>query len=615
MSRSRRAPPAMPAWFPPMSSAAWLLLWISTMYFHSKLVPLSLASALSLAMALPARQARAFCGFFVAGGDATLFNDATQVALMRDGTRTILSMQNNYRGPVADFALVVPVPIVLKESNVKTLPAAVFSKLDALSAPRLVEYWEQDPCYVPPPVPSNRFAGSGGSSGSAAADAGAAAPAPVVIEAKFAVAEYEVLVLSATEATALETWLVDNKYNIPPGAAPAFKQYIQQGMYFFVAKVNPAKVRFEKGQAILSPLRFHYETKDFALPIRLGLVNSGGQQDLIVHVLSRDGRYEAANVPNVTIPTNIEVTADVKKDFGTFYTKLFSETVTKNPGAVVTEYSWAASSCDPCPGPTLDAQDIATLGGDVLAGAAVAGPDGGAPRPPVFQPVLGPWAFTLTRLHARYGKDGLSDDYVFKKAPGILGGREVATTGGKIEHGATPSSYNNFQGRYIIRHRWAGAVACQNPTFNRWGGPPTGTPYSPPATAVGPNNGGTVNASSDSPLFSRTIASLVYDRIPELSVTPTSAPPKSTPGPVGTGGAGGMTGRPDAATGSGGSRHRDVDAQIVEHETMTPPATKKERGGFLGCTVAQTDRPITGAAAGLGMLLLTVLGLRRRRAR
>src|SRR5262245_22375131 len=98
----------------------------------------------------------AFCGFYVSGADAKLFNDATLVVLMRDGTRTVLSMQNNYQGPPQDFAMVVPVPVILQKSNVKTLPRDVFARVDALTAPRLVEYWEQDPCPPPPPPVTER---------------------------------------------------------------------------------------------------------------------------------------------------------------------------------------------------------------------------------------------------------------------------------------------------------------------------------------------------------------------------------------------------------------------------------------------------------------------------
>src|SRR5262245_47784411 len=113
---------------------------------------LALAVPLALSALSFAPTADAFCGFYIAGADAKLFNNATMVVMMREGTRTVLSMQNNYQGPPENFAMVVPVPIVLQKENVKTLPADVFDRVDKLAAPRLVEYWEQDPCFVPPPM-------------------------------------------------------------------------------------------------------------------------------------------------------------------------------------------------------------------------------------------------------------------------------------------------------------------------------------------------------------------------------------------------------------------------------------------------------------------------------
>src|SRR3954468_23250423 len=104
----------------------------------------------TLTAGLAAPAAHAFCGFYVGGAGAQMFNNATEVVLMRHGTTTVLSMQNNYQGPPDKFALVVPVPVVVRESQVKTLPRELFAKIDVLGAPRLVEYWEQDPCYVPP---------------------------------------------------------------------------------------------------------------------------------------------------------------------------------------------------------------------------------------------------------------------------------------------------------------------------------------------------------------------------------------------------------------------------------------------------------------------------------
>jgi len=441
---------------------------------------------LGLATLLFGAEAEAFCGFYVGGADAKLFNNATMVALMRDGKRTVLSMQNNYQGPPSDFAMVVPVPVVLQKENVKTLPAKIFDRLDRLAAPRLVEYWEQDPCL--PPMPRRRMLPM-------APRGGAAAPKPspppaaysVKIEAQFKVGEYEVVILSAGDSAGLEAWLEDQGYNIPAGAEPFLRPYVQQGMKFFVAKVDIQKVKMANGQAELSPLRFHYDTDHFALPVRLGLMNAQDAQDLIVHILAKQQRYEVANFDNVTIPTNVEVTNPVKKRFGEFYAALFDATVKKNPKAVVTEYAWQATSCDPCPGPPLGSSDFMSLGGDVLPSIqAQVQPKGDGP-PSRRRGWRGPRPgndFVLTRLHARYKASSLGEDLVFRKAKPIVGGREVRNgPGGKLEQTASFSSLNNFQGRYIIRHPWTGAVNCPNPRRGIWGGPPGGGSRPKPSAA------------------------------------------------------------------------------------------------------------------------------------
>jgi MYXO-CTERM domain-containing protein len=419
---------------------------------------LMLVAAVGAALSVP-RAAHAFCGFYVNGAGGEMFNDATQVVMMRMGTRTVLSMQNDYRGPLDDFALVVPVPAVLHEADVKTLDKDIFHKVDVMGAPRLVEYWEQDPCNVG--YDGDDLAGATGMA--MALDEGKMgkkdAEYHVKVEAQFVVGEYQIVILSATEASGLQHWLVDNHYKIPDGAEPLLAPYVAAGSKFFVAKVDPKKVKMVDGRAALSPLRFHYDSDEFSLPIRLGLANSSGKQDLIVSVLAPNQRYELANYKNVTIPTNINVADGVKDRFGEFYAALFDRTVERNPGAVVTEYAWDASGCDPCPGPTLQYGDFVTLGADVLGGGKgkAEAYDGG---------------FVLTRLHARYGKEGAPNDLVFKEATAIVGGREQPGANGKLEERATESSYNNFQGRYIIRHEWTGAIACKTPQRGVWGGPP-----------------------------------------------------------------------------------------------------------------------------------------------
>jgi hypothetical protein len=370
---------------------------------------------------------------------------------MRDGNRTVLSMQNDYQGPPTAFAMVVPVPVVLQEENVRTLPREVFDRVDQMAAPRLVEYWEQDPCAPPRALPAPggvRFrAGGGGGPVTASAELG------VTIEAQFAVAEYDIVILSARDSSGLETWLHQERYNIPAGASEVLRPYVESGTKFFVARVDPARVTFENGRAVLSPLRFHYDTPEFSLPVRLGLLSSQGEQDLLVHILARNQRYEVANYANTFIPTNLRVRESVRDHFGAFYESVFRETVARNPRTVVTEYAWDAMSCDPCPGPTLTATDMMTLGADVTASR-----DG--------------WGFTLTRLHYRYTRETLGEDLVFRAGPGVIGGRGVPDVNGNMEQGVQPSGMNNFQGRYAMLHPWTGPVTCNAPQRGQWGGPP-----------------------------------------------------------------------------------------------------------------------------------------------
>ena len=431
----------------------------------------------ALWLALAPSSAHAFCGFFVAGSNQNLTNDASKVVLMRKGTKTALTMSNNYKGPPESFAMVVPVPVVLQKNDVKTLAPDVFDHIDQLSAPRLVEYWEQDPCRAREEeemTKRRRYEED--------AQEGGGRPFPkghgVTVEAQFAVGEYEIVILSAKEAGGLETWLTEHKYRIPNGAAEALAPYVKSQMKFFVAKVDIKKVKRDaNGAVVLSPLRVIYESQDLRLPVRLGLLNANGKQDLIVYVLNPTSRFEVANYTNVFVPTNLEVIDEVRRSFASFYAQLFDETLRRaNNRAVVTEYAWQTSSCDPCPVPPLQASDLATLGDDVLSGnhakAGNAGQGGGGMRGGYYGE-LANWV--LTRLHTRYGKETLSEDLIFREAKPIVGGRALGNTEPNEAPGQVqPASENNFQARYIIRHYFQGQVSCKDPLWGRWGGPPGG---------------------------------------------------------------------------------------------------------------------------------------------
>jgi hypothetical protein len=214
-----------------------------------------------------------FCGFYVAKADTKLFNKASQVVLVRDGDRTVMTMANDFEGEPKEFAIVIPVPTFLKREQIHVGEKALVDHLDAYSAPRLVEYFDSNPCERLEYRTMERLAMPAAKS--SMADQGRANALGVTIEAQYTVGEYDIVILSAQQSSGLETWLQQNGYRIPPGASPVIGTYLKQNMRFFVAKVNLAE-HSKLGFSYLRPLQVAYESPKFMLPIRLGMVNAKG---------------------------------------------------------------------------------------------------------------------------------------------------------------------------------------------------------------------------------------------------------------------------------------------------------------------------------------------------
>jgi Na+-translocating ferredoxin:NAD+ oxidoreductase RnfD subunit len=378
-----------------------------------------------LVVALAAPSVLAFCGFYVAKADTKLFNRASQVVLVRHDDKTVITMVNDFKGDPKEFAVVVPVPTVLQKGQIRVGDRALVDRLDAYSAPRLVEYFDGDPCAVPYPQ-SQSFLNAPVGRAEKMRDQ-AARGLGVTIEARYTVGEYDILILSARESAGLETWLRDNGYRLPAGVSGVLSSYLKQGMKFFVARVNLAEQQ-RLGFTYLRPLQMAFESPKFMLPIRLGTVNADGPQELFVYALTRKGRVETTSYRTVRLPTGMELPAYVKEEFPAFYRAMFNEQVKREDmRAVFLEYAWDMGWCDPCAADPLSPAELRKLGVFWLPSGADERARRGA----------GAEVF-ITRLHVRYDGAHFPDDLVFQE------------TGDRA----------NFQGRYVLRHPWRGEARC-----------------------------------------------------------------------------------------------------------------------------------------------------------
>ena len=375
--------------------------------------------ALLAVCALP-EAARAFCGFYVASGEAKLFNHRSQVALVRDGDRTVMTMASDYQGDPREFALVVPVPTVLKRGQIHVGDSSLVAKLDAYSAPRLVEYFDPDPC----PVASRTWGAAksvvAGAPSSFADEGMVREERAVRIEARYQVDEYDVLILSADDSGALLAWLKAHGYRVPMQASRVVESYLKQRMKFFVAKVDLGR-RAAAGITTLRPLQIAYESPRFMLPVRLGMANSNGPQELFVYAVTRTGRVEPVNYRGVKLPESVDAPAFVKSDFSNVWRAAFDRMVQKNGmGVVYTEYAWDMTWCDPCPSPPLNRDEQRALGVWWLD----------EDNPTVF----------VTRLHARYDRASFPEDLVLQET----------------------ADRTNFQAKVVVRNEWRGEAKCEN---------------------------------------------------------------------------------------------------------------------------------------------------------
>jgi hypothetical protein len=396
-------------------------------------------AAIILLSAMITHEAAAFCGFYVSKADGTLKNKTSQVILVRDGNRNVITMYNDFKGNFKDFAMVVPVPVVLQKKDIKVVDQSIFNTLNEYSKPRLVEYYDQNPCSQyeyekalqgkAPGVMSEVVVTALGNANKK--DLG------VKVEAKYLVGEYDILILSAKESSGLKTWLEENGYKIPAGADEVLEPYIKSNLKFFVVKVNEAEKKKLSGD-FLRPIQISFTSPKFMLPIRLGMANADGDQDMIVYAFTKKGRIETTNYRTVSLPTGKNIPLFVKNNFGNFYANLFQNQWDKEGKALaMLEYAWDVSpknyvKCDPCVATAPSTQDL------VQAGVWWLNRDWTN-----YEDVWDDDDYSdnvyFTRLHIRYNRKSFPQDLMFQLTP----------------------NKDNYQARYVITHPATGDLNCE----------------------------------------------------------------------------------------------------------------------------------------------------------
>jgi MYXO-CTERM domain-containing protein len=260
-----------------------------------------------------------------------------RMALSVSTTQTVLWDQVRYQGDPKLFAWVLPVH---DGAHVELARDEWLATLEALTAPVIAS---------PPVNCGYGYGGGGGGCGFGAgssvsydgtsygggADAGFAGNGNVQVVGQEVVGPYVAVTIRSADGQAIDQWLLDNGFAIPPNIEPVLGYYVAGNFDFLALKLAP-----NAGVQAMQPVRVVTPGADPTLPLRMVAAGIGDSVGLTLYIVS-EGRYEPTSFPSYTIDRS-KVLWDPALARSN-YTQLFADEMQKAPGWVV-EFSGAVSN-------------------------------------------------------------------------------------------------------------------------------------------------------------------------------------------------------------------------------------------------------------------------------
>ena len=230
--------------------------------------------------------------------------------------------QIKYSGNPSSFAWVLPISGTVEVGLSSDI---VFQSLANVTTTSIVA----PPRNCPPPPNCQNSGGFGSASASdsrGSSDAGAAPNDPgVVVTKQEVVGPYETVQLKATNATALQEWLAQNNFYVPPGdVQDVINKYVTEKFDFLALKLLPGK-----GVQDMRPVRVTTQGANAVLPLRMVAAGTGAVVGISLWVLG-EGRYEPQNFPSFALKAD-----DLAWDWNanrSNYTDLRAEKTTASEG-------------------------------------------------------------------------------------------------------------------------------------------------------------------------------------------------------------------------------------------------------------------------------------------
>lgn len=462
---------------------------------------------------------RAFPGIAVSVTDTTPEISTTELVVMEHAGVSIVTLAVDYQGPIQRFALLLPVPGDVERGRLETVKHEFIARLEQVTAPRVFEFWEQDPCVPGAPeqawqekVPvKNR----GFLTPEVMPPRDAHYPVsnelsiPAVPDFKQTEDEFSYQLLRPKSSAELGGWLGKRGYRFEAASLEPLLGALGNDAQLLVAEVAVDRAELIDSERLqLGGIRYWSRRPLLPIAATLGRAHYADRHDLFVYGLHREKRYQAANLQNVFAPTNLRVAVGVGARVGTLYNTLFERLLGKHAGAAVTEFVGPSDECgEPCSNAPLQLRELLTFGGDVLeaqpgakrelaaaaaelseaarsrlAGGSVAPAASGEDvrsreqqalerQLALKRALLARQRYVLTRLHMRTRAGAAPNSLELAATDAHQSGGYGVPRGPNAElvSGVRAAKSSRYQVRFYAAHPWAGAMPCAKPERWRWG--------------------------------------------------------------------------------------------------------------------------------------------------
>lgn len=339
--------------------------------------------------------AHASPGLFLAKDGSKVTSQNSKVIMSRKGEGASFTFTSDFESSSDEVVLIVPVPEMIKPSQVTMVSMDLINAIDQYTSPRLIEYVDFDPCDKksvkrPDNITDKSF--------TTIEDDKAIG---LKIDEKKVATNIEVIPLTSKESVGLEFWLRDIGYNLSSEQLEVLKQYANTEMRFVVFKIKD----FDKTGAWINPMQIKYDSKKFVIPAKIGALNLKAQemQNMTMIFLSSEGEVASQNIKEKDMPVNIDLPTVVLSDFDKVYGEMSAKIFKAHPEVIRREYAWPINACKPCTSAPLSVDDLIALGVSWyhLPEEGMAG---------LVNPSA---AIYVTRLQTRYDLNQTADNIVF----------------------------------------------------------------------------------------------------------------------------------------------------------------------------------------------------------